>query len=74
MSVERVQDVISTASYTASGTTVAVGAFTANELAAMAGVLCAIATFAVNWYYRLKHYKLAERLTTAQIEELKDHE
>jgi len=45
-------------SYAASGATIAIGGFTANEIAALIGALLALATFAVNWYYRHKTYQL----------------
>lgn len=46
--------------YTASGSAVLFGGLTVNEWVAIVGGVCAIATFVVNWYYKRKHYKLAE--------------
>lgn len=48
------------AAYATSGGAIYVG-FTANEVAAWIGVLCAIATFAVNWYYKHQHLKIARQ-------------
>lgn len=47
--------------YVTSGTTFGVGALTANEIAAIGGLVLAFLTFCVNWYYRHKHFKLAEK-------------
>ena len=52
----------SAATYTASGSAVIFG-LTANEFAAISGVCIALLTFALNWYYKHQHLKLArERL------------
>lgn len=47
-------------SYTTSGTTVAVGTMTANEVAAYTGIMLGVLTFVINWYYRHKTYQLAK--------------
>lgn len=62
--IERMSNSSSTATYVASGGTVAVGTLTANEVAAFAGVFIAFATFVVNIVYKHLHYKLAK----AQVE------
>ena len=50
------------ATYTASGSAVIFG-LSANEFAAVSGVCVALLTFALNWYYKHQHLKLArERL------------
>lgn len=50
----------STASYAASSGTMLVCSLTTNDIVMFIGAFCALATFAVNWYYKHKHYKLAE--------------
>ncbi len=48
--------------YTASGSAVLFG-MSANEFAAVAGVCIALLTFALNWYYKAQHLRVArERL------------
>lgn len=46
------------ATYTASGSAVIFG-LSANEFAAVSGVCVALLTFALNWYYKHQHLKLA---------------
>ena len=48
----------SLAGYTAAGGTITVAGFTTNEIAMLVGVVIGIATFAVNWVYRHRSYKL----------------
>jgi len=67
MSIERISHAVTTASYTASGGTVLIAGFTANDIAAIGGLLLASATFLINWYYRHKHYRLT--LQKLKIEE-----
>ncbi len=69
MSVDRITHAVTTASYTASGGTVLIAGFTANEVAAIGGLLLALATFLVNWYYRHKHYSLAVARADRAVEE-----
>lgn len=47
------------ASYLSAGGAVIFG-FTANEFAALVGAVCAIATFAVNWYFKYRQLKIIE--------------
>jgi len=54
------QNATSATSYVTSGSIVGVGAWTANEIATAAGIALGLATFAVNWYYKHKHYQLAK--------------
>lgn len=63
----RIEQTTSNTAYIASGLTVAAGGLSFNEWMMLGGFLIALATFLVNWYYRHKHYKLAER--RAQDEE-----
>lgn len=58
--IERMSNSFSTAAYVASGGTVAVGTLTANEIAALAGVFLAFATFVVNVVYKHLHYRLVK--------------
>lgn len=44
--------------YTASGTAIIFG-LSAHEFAAISGVCIALLTFALNWYYKQQHLKLA---------------
>lgn len=48
------------AQYGGSGAALYFG-LTANEIAAFGGLAIAIIGFFVNWWYKHKHYKLAER-------------
>ena len=49
--LERVTELTKTAAYT-TGVGTAVGALSVNEWAAVVGAICAVGTFAVNWYYK----------------------
>jgi len=51
----------STAASYAVSATVGLWGLTFNEWIAIGGLVFAIGTFFVNWYYRSSHYKLAER-------------
>lgn len=51
-------------SYASAGSAVLFG-LTANELAAYIGAACAVATFAVNWYYKRQHLKIIEARVNA---------
>jgi len=46
-------------SYTASGLTGGAGIVTGDHILTTIGALMAVATFAVNWIYKHRHYKLA---------------
>ena len=48
---------ISTVAYSSSGATAAGGFLSANEIAIGVGILCALCTAIVNWYYRAKQNK-----------------
>lgn len=54
----------SVAAYATSGGAILFG-LSANELAAMVGAICAVATFAVNWYYKCQHLKIIEQRVNA---------
>lgn len=57
--IQHVADVSSTpATYAASAFTVIAG-LTINEWVAIGGLTLGLLTFAVNWYYKHKHFKLA---------------
>ncbi len=56
---EKLSDIATATTYTGGGITV-FGYLSAHDLALFAGVLIALAGFCVNWYYKYKHYKLAE--------------
>lgn len=49
----------SAASYVAASSAVFFG-LTANELAAYVGMVLALGTFCINWYYKNKHMRLIE--------------
>lgn len=51
--------VTTAAAYSASGSTFAIGALTANELATYIGIVCAVITTFVNIWFKLQHLKLA---------------
>ena len=57
---EQISRVASQASYAASGGTFVLG-FTFEHWMMLAGFILGLATFLLNWYYKHKHYKLAER-------------
>ncbi|SEL11767.1 Bacteriophage holin family HP1 [Roseateles sp. YR242] len=46
--------------YSGAGAAVA-GGLSSNDLVALIGLLIALGGFVVNWYYKRKHYELAER-------------
>jgi hypothetical protein len=54
---EAIHKAASAATY-GGGTVAFVGGLTANEFAAIGGLLIGVAGFAVNWYYRHKTYSL----------------
>ena len=37
------------------------GALSLNDLAIIIGIACTVGTFALNWYYKQKSYRLQER-------------
>lgn len=55
-------------SYSGAGAAVA-GGLSSNDIVAVAGLLIAAAGFVVNWYFKQKHYKLAERESAARLAE-----
>lgn len=50
----------SIASYASSGALVISG-MTANDFAVLLGMVLAILTFGINWYYKYKHLKIIEQ-------------
>lgn len=56
---DRVTPVATGTSYAASGVATTFGALSANDIAAYCGVALGVLTFAINWYYRHKHFQLA---------------
>lgn len=40
--------------------TTAIGALSLDQWAVLIGILCTVGTFAVNWYYKRKEFKLRE--------------
>lgn len=61
MSYEKTAEIASKITYTSAGGTVVAG-LSLNEWAAVVGIVVTIGAFVVNWYYKHKHYELAERL------------
>jgi len=55
---EKVSNVISAVTYSASGSTFLFGAFSAHDVAVIGGLVIASLTFLVNWIYKHKIYKL----------------
>jgi len=68
---ERAAGAAAKATYVGGGGTALFG-LTLNEVGVVIGVLFTVATFAVTWYYRHRHYKLQQRLTEAEIEKIRD--
>lgn len=64
---------ISAVAYASSGSAVFFG-LTANEFAAVVGAVCAVLTFAVNWYYKRKHLKIIEKRMNAPFPTLQPDE
>lgn len=62
------QKVVAAASYGASISTAAGGAFTVNELALWGGLLLALLTFIVNWVYQARKEKREAELTRLESE------
>ena len=56
------EKISSVGAYAGSGGAIAIG-FTLNEWAGLVGILCALATFAMNAYFKWRHLKLAESRT-----------
>lgn len=50
----------SIASYTASGSLILFG-LTANDFAVLSGLIFALMTFCINWYYKHKHMRIIEK-------------
>ncbi len=57
---EKLQNIAAGTSYATSGSTALIGGLTANEVAAVGGLLLAFATFLVNWYYAHRRMLLEE--------------
>ena len=57
------------ATYASSGVSV-LGAYTANEAAAIGGFVVAVVALAVNWYYRHKTHTYEKKLVEAQLKKL----
>jgi hypothetical protein len=57
---EAIHKAASAATYVGGGTAF-IGGLTANEFAAISGVVIAVAGFVVNWIYKHKHYKLEKQ-------------
>lgn len=55
----KMSQISSAASYAASGSTVVIGTMTSHDVAAIGGLLLALATFCVNTWYKRKHFQLA---------------
>ena len=51
---------ITIATYASSGGLVIAG-MSANDFGVLVGLLLAVATFLLNWYFKYKHYKLMEK-------------
>lgn len=49
------------ASYGSSAITMVFGAMTFQQWVTVIGLVIGIATFGVNWYYKHKHYQLAQK-------------
>lgn len=62
------QKVVAAASYGASISTAAGGAFTVNELALWGGLLLALLTFIVNWVYQARKERREAELTRLESE------
>jgi predicted alpha/beta hydrolase len=58
---EKIANVSSNATYVAGSGAAIAGAMSVNGWAAVAGALCAVGTFLVNWYYKHKAMMLEER-------------
>jgi len=58
---DKMSTVTTATTYITSGGAVAIAAFTVNEIVAISGLIVGVVTFAVNIYYRHKHYKLEEK-------------
>ena len=54
--------------YAAAGTSVA-ASFTASEIGVYGGLLIAVCTFLMNWYYKQKHLELARGMSRQSIDE-----
>ena len=58
---DAVVSIASKASYVASGGAIILGGFTLQEWAAIVGVMTAIGTFGVNWYYQHRRLQLVRQ-------------
>ena len=57
---ERIAQAATSVSYAASGGVTLFGALSFNEIIALAGLMVAVFTAGINWYYRHKSHKLDE--------------
>ena len=72
---ERLAGLATVGSYTVSGSSTLFGVYTANEIAAVGGLILGSLTFAVNWYYRHKLYQLErEKIHAAYSNKKSDEE
>lgn len=69
---ERAADIAAGKAYTTSWITIFVAGLTLNDVAICVGIVVTIATGVINWYYRSKHYKLAEARAKADGIEVDD--
>ena len=64
-------DKLSTATaYAASAGAAGAGWMTLNDFALWVGIVCAIGTAAVNFYFKCKHYQLARENVQARLEDV----
>jgi hypothetical protein len=62
---EAIHKAASAATY-GGGSVAFIGGLTANEFAAVGGLLIGLAGFCVNWYYRHKHFLLEQKKLEAK--------
>ncbi len=65
---EKAQHIASQASVTTGVGTFAIGTWSANEVAAIGGFLIAVATFALNWYFQWRNFKLRQRVARKKLD------
>ncbi|WP_140187787.1 phage holin family protein [Providencia stuartii] len=53
-------------SYALGVITTAAGALSLDQWAVLIGIVCTVATFLVNWYYKRKEFKLRERVSSGK--------
>lgn len=67
---EKLQNIAAGTSYATSGSTFLIGGLTANEVAAVGGLLLAFATFLVNWYYAHRRMLLEEAARSTENDDV----